>query len=110
MLTSILHRVTGVGLYLGAILLTIWLAAAATGPQIYVVVEGFLRSILGQLILFGFTLAAVYHLANGVRHLAWDAGRGFDPRAASRISVFILIFTVVATVAVWAAAYGLRAR
>jgi succinate dehydrogenase / fumarate reductase cytochrome b subunit len=107
MLSSIVHRITGVGLYLGAIVLTAWLAAAAAGPETYAAVEGVLLSFLGRLVLFGFTLAAVFHLANGVRHLVWDAGAGFAPKAASRASIFILLFTVVATLLVWAAAYWL---
>jgi succinate dehydrogenase / fumarate reductase cytochrome b subunit len=105
MLTSILHRITGIGLYLGAILLTVWLAAAAAGPEAYAAAEGLLLSFLGRLVLFGFTLAAVFHLANGVRHLVWDAGSGFDPKASSQASVLILAFTVVATLVIWAAAY-----
>ncbi|MGD2133268.1 MAG: succinate dehydrogenase, cytochrome b556 subunit [Maricaulaceae bacterium] len=105
MLTSILHRATGVALYVGAIVLTIWLAAAAIGPGAYEQVEGLLLSPLGRLVLFGFTYAAMFHLLSGVRHLIWDAGTGFSPKGASAASVFILLAAGVATFAVWLAAY-----
>lgn len=108
MATSILHRVSGVALYVGAFLLVAWLVAAAAGPDAYVALEDLMLSFLGRLVLFGFTLAAAYHFANGVRHLIWDAGAGFEPKTATAASVFILLFTALAALAVWAAAYWLK--
>lgn len=105
MLTSILHRATGVALYGGALFLTAWLVALASGPQAYAVVEGFFLGLIGRVILFGFTLALAYHLANGVRHLFWDAGVGFEPKTADATAWAVMAFALVATLGVWAAAY-----
>lgn len=107
MLTSVLHRVSGVALYLGAVALTVWLAAAAAGPEAYLAVERALLSFPGRLVLFGFTLAATFHLANGVRHLVWDAGAGFAPKTANAASILVIVFAVASALAVWAAAYWL---
>ena len=107
MVTSILHRITGVGLYLGAAVLTVWLAAAAAGPDAYATVEGLLLSPVGRLVLFGLTLSGTYHLANGIRHLVWDTGAGFALKSANASAWFALIFSVLATLGVWAAAYSL---
>jgi succinate dehydrogenase / fumarate reductase cytochrome b subunit len=106
---SIVHRVTGVALYAGALVLVAWLAAIAGGPDAYAMVEGWLLSFLGRLVLFGFTLSATYHLANGIRHLFWDVGAGFDPGTATFTNVLVFLFTLVATLAIWAAAYGMGA-
>jgi succinate dehydrogenase / fumarate reductase cytochrome b subunit len=75
---SITHRATGVWLAIGMILLVWWLLAAATGPDAYSVVAGFIGSWLGVLLLLGWTFSLFYHLCNGVRHLAWDVGYGLD--------------------------------
>ena len=75
---SILHRLTGVALAVGTLLLVWWLVAAAAGPEAYATAQSFLSSFIGLLLLFGWTFALFYHLANGIRHLAWDAGWGFE--------------------------------
>jgi succinate dehydrogenase / fumarate reductase, cytochrome b subunit len=80
-LTSILsisHRATGVALSVGTLLLVWWLLAAASGPQAYNVVRGFLGSWLGMLMLIGWAYSLFFHLCNGIRHLVWDAGYGLD--------------------------------
>ena len=79
---SILHRITGAGLGIGLLLLAWWLIAAASGPDAFATVQGFIGSWLGRLILFGFTLALFFHLLNGIRHLAWDVGWGFEKQQA----------------------------
>ncbi|MDZ4376200.1 MAG: succinate dehydrogenase, cytochrome b556 subunit [Phenylobacterium sp.] len=104
MLTSILHRVTGVGLYLGALIVAAWAISLASGPEAY---EGFkilMGSILGKLALFGMTLSVFFHLGNGVRHLIWDLGHGLDIKTASASSWSVFGFTIAATLAVWAIA------
>lgn len=98
---SILHRVTGVGNYIGAFLVVGWLFAAASGPETYDLFAGLAGSIIGQLILFGFTLSISYHLLNGVRHLFWDAGKGFNPKFASFTGLLTMVLSVVLAVAVW---------
>jgi succinate dehydrogenase / fumarate reductase cytochrome b subunit len=105
---SILHRATGVALYAGALVLTAWLVAIASGPEVYATAEGWLLSPLGRLVLFGFTLSALFHLANGIRHLFWDVGAGFEPRTATLTGHLVLWFTLLATLAVWSAAYWLK--
>ena len=78
MLTSILHRVTGVALTLGAVLVVWWFAAAAISPAAHATADAVLTSWIGILVLIGSLWALWYHLLNGVRHLVWDAGYGFD--------------------------------
>jgi succinate dehydrogenase / fumarate reductase cytochrome b subunit len=102
MATSILHRATGVGLYGGALILAGWALALAAGESAYVAYMGLLGSVLGKLVLFGITVCAFYHLANGIRHLVWDAGRGFELKTANSTGWAALAFGVVASVAVWA--------
>ena len=75
---SILHRLTGVALAVGTLLLTYWLVAAASGPEAFAGAQGLIGSFLGRLLLFGWSFALFYHLCNGIRHLFWDAGKGFD--------------------------------
>jgi succinate dehydrogenase / fumarate reductase cytochrome b subunit len=98
---SILHRATGVGLAAGTVLLTWWLVAAATSDGAYAAVSGFLRSWLGLLLLFGWTAALWYHFSNGIRHLAWDAGRGYALPQVHASGRAVLIATVVLTVLTW---------
>jgi succinate dehydrogenase / fumarate reductase cytochrome b subunit len=100
---SILHRAAGVALGLGAILLVWWLVAAASGPGPYAAVQGFLGSWLGLLLLFGWTLSLFYHLCNGIRHLAWDTGIGFDLQTTYRTGWAVVAATAVLTVIAWIA-------
>jgi succinate dehydrogenase / fumarate reductase, cytochrome b subunit len=82
-LTSVLsftHRATGVALAVGAVFLVWWLVAAATGKRAFDSAQWFFGSWLGLLLLFGWTLAFFFHLLNGIRHLFWDAGLGFELR------------------------------
>ncbi len=98
---SILHRVTGCANYVGAALVVAWLFATAAGPDYYEPLAAVVGSIWGQLILFGFTLSVCYHLLSGLRHLFWDAGKGFNPKFASVVGAIILVLAVVLAVAVW---------
>lgn len=104
MLTSILHRATGFALYMGAALLVGWVASLAAGPVAFARYKGLLGSPVGKLALIGFTFAAFCHLANGVRHLVWDAGHGFEPRTANITAAGVIAFGAVATLAVWSLA------
>lgn len=101
---SILHRATGVALYGGAFLVAGWLFAAASGPEPYGVFADVVGSIPGQVVLFGFTIAAIYHALNGFRHLVWDAGHGFNPKMASMISWLIILASLAGAVSIWLAA------
>ncbi len=75
---SILHRITGIALTVGTVVLVWWLLAAAAGPDAYATAQRFIGSFIGQILMFGWTFAFFYHLCNGIRHLFWDAGYGFD--------------------------------
>jgi len=107
MASSIFHRVSGFGLALGTILLAAWLLALASGPDSYAIAQAIAAHPLGRLVLFGYTLAFVYHLLNGIRHLVWDVGHGFTPAVATRSGVAVFALTLIVTVAVWAAAYAM---
>lgn len=98
---SITHRITGVGLTLGMLLLTWWLTSAAYGPDAYEQAMGCIASPLGLLILLGFSLALFFHLCNGLRHLLWDAGRNFEIGETKSGNVYIIVSTLVLTAAAW---------
>jgi len=98
---SITHRITGVGLTLGMLVLTWWLTSAAYGPDAYDQAMTYIASPLGLLVLLGFSLALFFHLSNGIRHLLWDAGRNFEIGATKRGNVFVIISTLVLTAAAW---------
>ena len=98
---SILHRMTGVGLTVGLMLFAWWLVAAAIGPGAYAVFMNFAGSPVGMLLLFGFTLAFFYHLANGIRHLFWDSGLLFKIENAYEAGYAVLLFTALMTGATW---------
>jgi succinate dehydrogenase / fumarate reductase, cytochrome b subunit len=98
---SITHRLTGVGLVAGALLLVYWLVAAANGPAAYADAQRLLGSLVGKLFLFLWTWALFYHMANGIRHLAWDLGYGFELESADRSGMSVVIASVVLTVLTW---------
>ena len=101
MLASILHRVTGVGLYGGALILMAWALSLASGPDAYAAFTGVAGSIPGEVVLFGLTLCAFYHLANGLRHLSWDSGFGFKPKTATSPAWLVIGFAILATLVFW---------
>ncbi|MFP4125631.1 MAG: succinate dehydrogenase, cytochrome b556 subunit [Alphaproteobacteria bacterium] len=103
MALSIGHRITGAGLAAGLLLLTWWLVALAAGPEAFAVVDGVVDSWFGGLVLFGFTVAAFLHLGNGIRHLVWDFGYGFDLETTKRSGQAVVVFTVVASALTWIA-------
>jgi succinate dehydrogenase / fumarate reductase cytochrome b subunit len=101
MATSIAHRVTGVALYVGALIAAAWAISLGAGPQTYASFKWVMGSPLGLVVMFGLSACFFYHLANGIRHLVWDAGHGFDLKSANASGVFVFAFTAAATVAVW---------
>ena len=98
---SILHRLTGIALAVGSILLTWWLIAVAAGGQVFAATHAFIASPIGVLLLFLWSVAFFYHLCNGIRHLVWDAGYGFEIRTAHLSGYAVLAATVVLTVVAW---------
>lgn len=110
MASSIFHRVTGVGNYIGALLVTAWLVLLASGPEAYALWENLRAGPLGILVtlaLAAFTLSLVYHMLNGIRHLIWDMGVGYDPKGSNLRSIVIMITSVVVTALIWVFAGGL---
>ncbi len=99
---SILHRVTGVGLGVGTLLLVWWLVALASGAAAFAAVQGFVASWVGLILLFGWTVALLFHFCNGIRHLAWDAGYGFEKPVYRASGWAVVGVSVVASLAVWA--------
>jgi succinate dehydrogenase / fumarate reductase cytochrome b subunit len=104
---SILHRITGIALAVGTLLLTYWLVAAASGPQAFADAQGLIGSLIGQLMLFGWTFALFFHLCNGIRHLVWDAGYGFEIETAVRSGWMVVGASVVLTLVSWALGYAM---
>ena len=99
---SILHRITGVALAPGTLLLIYWLAAAAYGPAAFERAQSILASPIGILLLIGWTFAVFFHLCNGIRHLFWDVGAGFEMSQLRASGWTVIIASVVLTVLVWA--------
>ena len=93
---SILHRMMGIVLSVGFIVFVAWLCAAAAGESAYAHFQAWLPLPLVKAGLALVTLAFVYHLANGVRHLCWDAGLGFERAQARRSAAFVIVFTLLA--------------
>jgi succinate dehydrogenase / fumarate reductase cytochrome b subunit len=104
-ITSILHRITGIGLAVGLLYLVCWLVAAASGLQAFDRLQSFNGSFIGRLLLFGWSVAFFFHLLNGLRHLAWDAGWGFELPAAYKSGYAVFIGTVVLTLLAWVIGY-----
>ncbi len=102
---SITHRATGVLLTVGTVLLVYWLTALAAGPDAYAGAQACMDSWFGKLCLFGWSVALFYHLCNGIRHLFWDAGMGFEIRTVYMSGYVVLVATVVLTIAAWVAAW-----
>jgi succinate dehydrogenase / fumarate reductase cytochrome b subunit len=105
MVMSIVHRITGVGLYFGTALIAWWLIAAASGPNAYATVGGFIGSFIGRLILFGYTWALLHHMLGGIRHLIWDLGYGWDEQEREWLALATLIGSVSLTLVLWVIGY-----
>lgn len=105
MTVSIFHRFTGMALYGGALIVAGWAAALASGSMAYEQYRGLLASPLGRLVLLGVAFSVFYHLAGGLRHLAWDLGYGFEKRTADTTATAVVAFAVTATLALGAIAW-----
>ena len=105
MATSITHRMTGIALSMGTLLLAWWLIAAASGLEAYHTFSQVAASWPGRVVLFGFTWSLAFHLLNGIRHLAWDMGYGFDVPTANRTGWLVIVLSVLLAVGAFALAY-----
>jgi succinate dehydrogenase / fumarate reductase cytochrome b subunit len=101
MMMSIAHRITGTALYFGIVLLAWWLIAAASGPNAYADFEAFAGSIIGRVILFGYTWALMHHLLGGIRHLIWDTLHGLGATDREMLTLATIIGSIALTVLLW---------
>ena len=101
MLLSILHRATGLGMAVGILVLAAWLVSAASGAGEYDRFTATMSTLVGQLLLIGWSFAFFYHLMNGIRHLVWDSGRGLEKQQANRSAWFVLVASIGVTVLFW---------
>lgn len=101
MVSSILHRMSGVAMSIGLLVLAAWLMNAAAGPDQYRQFQSAMSTIIGRVLLIGWSLAFFYHLANGIRHLVWDTGRGFEIQQANRSAWFVIVSAIVLTGILW---------
>lgn len=97
-MTSILVRITGIGMLLAALMIVWWFLAAATSPEYFATADGWVTSFLGDLIMTLSVWALWYHLLGGLRHLYWDTGRGLEVETAEKLGVAMLIGSVALTV------------
>jgi succinate dehydrogenase / fumarate reductase cytochrome b subunit len=102
MLASIIHRATGMVLSLGAVVLAWWLVSISNGPEGYDSFMAYAVTPLGLVLLFGFTWSFAFHFCNGVRHLAWDMGYGFDKHTASKTGLLVFALSFLIAIAVFA--------
>jgi len=105
---SITHRLTGLALVAGTLVLAYWLLAAAAGPEAYASAQGLLGSWAGRIVLLVFSFSLFYHLCNGIRHLFWDVGLGFELKTAYASGNAVVIVSVAMTLAAWGLAYLMR--
>lgn len=108
MAMSIAHRITGGALYFGTLLLIWLLVAAASGEHAYDLASGVFGSILGQLVMFGYSWALFHHMLGGIRHFVWDTGRGMEPGVREALAWANLAGSILLTLLVWAVALAWR--
>ena len=101
MTLSILHRITGVAMSIGLIVLAYWLLSVSSGGAQYEQFAALMSTPLGRLCLIGWSFAFFLHLANGIRHLIWDFGRGFEIKQANASAWFVLLLAIVLTAIFW---------
>jgi succinate dehydrogenase / fumarate reductase cytochrome b subunit len=102
---SISHRIAGLVLSAGSLLLTAWLVALAAGPESFASFQSLVGSVFGRLVLFVLSLALFFHLCNGIRHLFWDAGRGFELQTAYASGKAVIVASLALTVLTWLIGY-----
>jgi succinate dehydrogenase / fumarate reductase cytochrome b subunit len=105
MLMSGVHRITGMALYLGSLLLAWWLIATSAGPRSYATFQDFMGSFIGRLILFGYSWALIHHLLSGIRYLIWDTGRGLGPVEREWLTRATLVGSIGLTIILWLVGY-----
>lgn len=107
MMMSIAHRITGIALYYGTLVVAWWLIAAAVGPNAYANIEYFFGTLIGRLFLFGYTWALIHHMLGGIRHLIWDTLHGFDHTQREMLALATLSGSIMLTLIVWVVAFSM---
>ena len=110
MAMSIFHRATGLFLSLGLVALVWWLVAAATGADYFVQVQVYIAHPLGRLILLAFVISLIYHALNGIRHLFYDAGMGYDLETTRKSGRLVIFLTLVLTIGIWYFGYQMAGK
>lgn len=105
-LMSVTHRATGTGLGIGCLLLAYWLGSAAYGPEAYARAQAFIGSWFGILLLLGFSFSLFFHLGNGVRHLLWDIGWGFEKQQYTQSGYVTIAVALGLTLVTWIAGFS----
>ncbi|MCX7339891.1 MAG: succinate dehydrogenase, cytochrome b556 subunit [Hyphomicrobiales bacterium] len=108
MAMSILHRATGAALYLGTLLLAVWLISAASGKASFDAAQWVASSWLGRLVLFGYTFALIHHMMGGLRHFVWDLGHGYEAQQRMNMARLTLFISAPLTILIWIVAYVVR--
>jgi succinate dehydrogenase / fumarate reductase cytochrome b subunit len=108
MAMSVAHRVTGAALYGGTLLVAAWLVAAASGPQGFAMAQWVAGSLLGKLVLFGYTFALIHHMLGGLRHFVWDFGLGYEAQQRLNLARSTLFLSSLLTVLIWIVAFALH--
>lgn len=101
MLLSILHRATGLAMAVGLVVFALWLSNAAAGASAYTEFSELMSTLVGRLLLIGWSFAFFFHLANGIRHLFWDVGRGLERHQANASAWFVLLTAIILSAALW---------
>ena len=98
---SVIHRATGCALYAGTVLIAAWLVAAASGPAAFETAQWIAGSILGRLVLFGYSFALLHHMVGGLRHFVWDLGYGYEPQTRMNLAKYSVFVSGGLTLLVW---------
>lgn len=108
MAMSIAHRVTGLALYAGTVLIAAWLVAAASGPAAFETAQAIAGSVIGRLVLFVYSFALLHHMVGGLRHFVWDMGHGYEPQTRMNMAKYSVFVSGGLTLLVWITAYAVR--
>lgn len=98
---SVAHRATGAALYGGTLLIALWLIAAASGPAAYETAQAVAGSVLGRLVLFGYTFVLLHHMVGGLRHFVWDLGHGYELQSRMNLAKYSVVVSGGLTLLVW---------
>jgi succinate dehydrogenase / fumarate reductase, cytochrome b subunit len=108
MAMSIAHRVTGIALYAGTVLIALWLVAAASGPAAFETAQAIAGSFPGRFVMFCYSFALLHHMVGGLRHFVWDMGHGYDPQTRMNMAKYSVVVSGGLTLLVWILAYAVR--